>query len=127
MIYEDIEKDPRAFISKIYQFIGADSSFIPDSLGKIINPKKSYKSSAMKKLLDSVTNFLEKGKMGVYFKKFLIRMGMRRVFYSLDEASSVRIKKTVIPEEIKKRLKDIYKDDVKKLEELLSRELWKDI
>ena len=32
-----------------------------------------------------------------------------------------------ISEETKKRLKDIYRDDVKKLEELLNKELWKDI
>jgi hypothetical protein len=127
MIYEDIEKDPRAFISEIYQFIGADFSFIPASLEKRINPKKKYKFSLVKKLLDSGTNFLEEGKIGVYFKKFLIKIGMRRVFYSLDKASSVRVEKTVIPKEIKKRLKDIYRDDIKKLEELLNKELWKDI
>lgn len=127
MIYENIEKDPRVFISKIYQFIGADSFFIPASLEKRINPKRRYKFSVMKKLLDSGTNFLDKGKTGVYLKKFLVRIGMRRVFYAIDEAGSVRAEKTVIPEEIKKRLKDIYRDDVKKLEELLNRELWKDI
>ncbi len=127
MIYEDIVQNPQAFISRIYSFLGVDSSFTPKSLDQIINPKKSYKLPFVKNSIDKVINLIENSKIGVYIKKVLIKLGFRTLFYKIDKANTKQIIKTELSAGEREKLKKFYQEDVRKLEQLLNRKLWSDI
>lgn len=127
LIYEDIQQNPQQFIRRIYRFLGVEESFISSSVGKRINPKRTYKAPFLKKLLDKTMDFIEKIKIGPFLKKILIKMGFRRLFYAIDKANSQMAQKRALPEGIKKELVLMFRDDVKKLSALLNRNLWQDI
>ncbi len=127
MIYEDIAKNPQVFISQVYNFVGVRSDFTPKSLNEIINPKKNYKLPFVKNTLDKMITFIENSKFGVYLKKVLIKLGFRKLFYIVDKINTKEIIKMELPIGERERLQQFYKEDVKKLEQLLNKTLWPDI
>ncbi len=61
LIYEDIKKDPEAFIKKIYAFLGVSTDFVPSMLhDESINVTRVPKNIALEKNMHHFSEFLRK-------------------------------------------------------------------
>ena len=123
LIYEDIQKDPQIFMSKIYQFLDVDSEFISPLLHDRINPTHVPKSHAIEKInrLSSSIQSVIGGSLSHILKK----PGLKRIIWR-----SNREKKQGIPELTLKELEWLHEkfaSSIRRLEDLLERELqeWK--
>lgn len=134
LVYEDIEKDPRHFIQKIYKFLGVDSNFVPPSLQKKINPtskKKLFLPFFTKSNFEKTKNFLKNygGEKLIKFLKplgpllnFFLRKNVRKIF---QEGESLI--KPPMKTETRKYLQKQYQKEIRNLEKLIDRNLsfWK--
>ncbi len=60
LIYEDSKKDPAAFIKKIYDFLGVDSSFVPSMLHSEVNVARTPRLVGVDRIMHKVAEFLRK-------------------------------------------------------------------
>jgi len=132
LIYEDIEKDRKAFIQSIFNFLNVDPDFIPPSLLKKVNV--TAKDMLHIRSLHKITSRIHR----LIFNR--IDQRAIRVFRALGFASIYRfvrklntrnpnkvtpIKKS-LDLESREVLLDFYNDDIKRLSEYLGRDLDKD-
>lgn len=125
LIYDDIEKDPIKFIQEIYDFLGVDSSFIPEKSQTKIASGKFKKTKLGQLIHRKVTPFLKKSKLGWKINESpLVAKWFYRFadFYTKGKSSDYSIKKEDI-----EYLKGVYERDIEKLENLINRDLsiWK--
>jgi hypothetical protein len=136
LIYEDLKKNPLRFIQGIYSFLGVDSSFVPQSLNervgftgrKIADFKIPFLSFALYKI---VRRFNRKSKFFHLIRRTRMRFWYKKVIVwnrkvKLENNAKPSRKKMVSPE-VQNKLYEVYKDDIYKLELLLSKDLshWK--
>lgn len=60
LIYEDIKKDPAAFIRHIYEFLGVDPTFRPSMLDKHINVARTPRMVGVERVMHHVSETLRK-------------------------------------------------------------------
>lgn len=132
MIYEDIQKSPREFISRIYDFLGVDASYIPDSLEMIANPttqKAFFVPSLNVGSVKRTTEQFKKNSFGRMVLKMLKLLKINRISNYLlrKNVKSHLARQAAIPPELseddKNYLRKIYTPEVRKIEELISRKL----
>lgn len=114
LIYEDIKKDPLAFIQKIYKFLEVDDSFVPPSLHKKVSPLTGKFKFIKGKKQKKVVVVLEKLRLKNFIKKMvLFFMGNKKT--------------PILSSEIKNELYKTYLPDIENLEKLIDRDLsiWK--
>lgn len=117
ILWEDLNEDPQAVCSEVFDFLGVDSQFSPDlsRSNQSLLPKSAFlnrlifKNSALKKPLKHL------------FPSFLYEVltePIKKKFYTS--------KKKMNPE-VKQKMVEFYRDDVSKLESLLDINLtaWK--
>ena len=114
MVFDDLVKDDEKFISEIFEFIGADSTYKPSYLDDKVNEAgvqwmKPYKVG--KKLL----------KRNLSEDQVDLLMPLHKKFKSL--ATSKTEYERGMDEEVRKELEKIFEDEVVELESLLGRDL----
>lgn len=57
LFYEDMVKDPRAFLRALYASVGADADWVPESMNKVVNKTQSYRYQNCFRFLRSVSRF----------------------------------------------------------------------
>ena len=80
LIYEDILKDPLAFIRSIYEFIGIDASFVPSMLLTRVNEGRVPRFPWIDNMLRKISAILRTGKLSSLWwhaKKAGIGRGIR--------------------------------------------------
>lgn len=97
LIYEEIEKNPIKFIQNVYQFLGAESSFVPPSLNK--RPRVGGYHNLSFRIL--------------FRLPFLLKLIRKLGISPLPKIHS----------ETKKHLQKTFEDDIKNLEKLLNKDL----
>lgn len=60
LIYEDIEKDPKAFMRGIYRFLGVDETFISSMLYTEVNIARTPKDVRVDRVMHRIAEFLRK-------------------------------------------------------------------
>jgi hypothetical protein len=60
LIYEDIKKDPQAFISKIFKHIGVDDTFVPSMLNAEVNVARTPRFIILERIMHHVSEFLRR-------------------------------------------------------------------
>ncbi len=125
MIYEDIEKNPGAFVKEVFRFLEIDENFVPPSVNKTINPAGTV--MVRNKIL-SIKDFVKKIPGG----KLIIQLFKKTSFYKklvdslATKTGTVKADYGKINPETKKRLAEFYKKDIENLEKFLGRDLsWK--
>jgi len=113
-IYEEFFKNPRSYVKEILEFLGVNEK-PPTSVGEIHNPLIEPRGKIAEKIMQSES--IRKA------SKIL----PRSAGLALKDIFGKKTKKPPMQEEAKKLLEEIYKDDVKKLENLLGRSLPWDI
>jgi len=125
-IYEDIEKNPEAFIKNILEFVGVNSAFVPPSTKTIINPAGAVAARNKAISMRDRVKSLPGGHLAIeIFKKTPF---YKKVVDSLaTKTGTAKAGYDKIKPETKKKLLEFYKEDINNLERLLSRDLtaWK--
>ncbi len=122
LIYEDIQKNPIAFIQKIYKFLEVDDKFIPEAANKrVFTTRKNW-------LMKYRIKFQNGHRTGEWLiknsKRLKIYYIIKKIIHFLMPEPSNIIK---IKPETRKYLQNFYREDIENLEKLLGRDLnhWK--
>jgi Sulfotransferase family len=110
-IYEETKRNPGEFLREVYRFLGVDSSFVPDMtsrynepvIPRMIGPTQTLRRAGIWKLVKDMT---PKG----------VRLAMRDTIFR--PAGSVKMH-----QEDKALVLNFYRDDIRRLEGILGREL----
>jgi len=120
LLYDDLEKDPVGCIQRVYRFLEADSSFVPPSVNKRINPMN---------LEIPRSKTLERFSARIRKARKLKRMKLSRLGHVIDRLNSVQVAPADFPvrhkmgPEMRARMAELYRDHNKKLGEFLRRDL----
>ena len=114
-VFEEFVKEPKKVVKEILDFIGIDEP-VPESVGQVHNPYREPRGKLAEKIVRSDT-IRNTG------KKFLPRTAGLYLKVIFGKTA----KKPPMPEDAKKMLDDIYREDVRKLQELIGRQLPWDI
>lgn len=124
MICEDIKKNPLNFIQEIYKFLGINHSFEPQSINLDVNVT-SFKMTKLGKFVHQrISPALKKNILGLRIHQ---STAVRRIFDRFAKWYSSSKKRRTMDKKTRDYLKEIYKEDIKKLEKLIKRDLsgWK--
>ncbi len=119
-LYEDFQKEPMPLIKQVFEILGVDSSFVPDTA-------RRYKRSYVPKI-PALEMALHKTKVRIEFSKHHLPKPLR---WRADEfrdvidrmASPNRTSPPPIPDDVRASLLEEYRDDVMRLGDLLGRDL----
>ena len=114
-IYEEFVKDPRHYVKEMLEFLGVNEE-PPSSVGEIHNPLRAPRGIIAAKIMQSESA-----------RKFGKKILPRSVGPALKVIFGKKTDKSPMQLEARELLEKIYKEDVKKLENLLGRSLPWDI
>jgi hypothetical protein len=116
LIYEDIQKDPQLFISKVYRHIGVKDDFVPSMLHSEINVARMPKVIFIERVMHHLSEFLR-------------RVGLHRFVHVIRKSGLPDLVRSQNTKEEKplaidtEALKSYFHDDVLKLGDLLGRDV----
>lgn len=120
VFFEDVKKDPKAEIKKIYKFLGIKSNFVPPSLEKKVNETFQTRSKFFKNLVHGFLIFTDKWQLdGLRMKIFESQM-LQNIYTKLNKKFE---KYPPMDKKTKARCIKIFKKDIMELEKLLGRDL----
>jgi hypothetical protein len=116
LIYEDIERDPRAFMQTIYRFLGVDENVIPSMLHARINTARMPRFVRIDRWMHHVSEFLRTHGLDrfVYFVRKSRLPDIVRVFNTKQKGE-----KEVVDG-------SYFRDDIERLSTFLGRDLIKE-
>jgi len=119
-LYEDLQNQPLPLIKEVFEILGVDSSFIPDT-------SKRYKKSYVPKH-PTIEKILHKTKVQVDFTKKYWPKRLRWRSQAVKDfidciAQPNRIAPPRIPQDVRASLLEEYRDDILRLGDLLHRDL----
>jgi hypothetical protein len=121
LIYEDIEKDPQAFMKRIYAFLGVDASFVPTMLNTQVNVSRVPKRVFIDRVMHHVAEFLRK--TGFDRLVWLIRKGG---LPDLIRKANTKETKKQVPSYDRDALARIFREDARELEKYCGRDMIKE-
>lgn len=131
LIYEEIEKNPRAFMQKIFEFLEVDKDFVPElttSRYNAVKHKFGFKRGLSIVFSKVKRNFFMKFSWGRKFIFWLEKKGItHQIEHFLIKSSNKTKEKDDMPVEIKEYLYDSFLSNIEKLEKLINKDLsiWK--
>jgi hypothetical protein len=112
-VYDDLRKDPVLLMQDIYRFLGINDTFLPNTTLKH-GVGGTYKSALLPRLVESQ---FYKTILGPMYRK--IPLPIRENFLQRYLTNP----KPTMPPDIRRQLVERYRDDILKLQDLLSRDL----
>lgn len=113
VLYEDIGKDKKAFLSKIFSFLGVDSSFIPSSID-------IKERSAEGKRMTAIRDEIRKNVLGNFCYEIARALGLTAL---IKKILSRTVKKPEMKGETREHLQVYFSGDIAALEKLLEKDL----
>ncbi|MBX6422897.1 sulfotransferase [Thermosulfurimonas sp. F29] len=117
-LYDDLKKDPLKLVQDIYKFLEVNDSFVPKSINEKFNISGVPKNKFLHKLLVQPNPI-------IFPIKFVLKSMLPR-----DTRQRLRnkflqkiLKKPQMKPETREYLKQLYKEDILKLQELIKRDL----
>ena len=130
LIYEDIQKDPIAFLKTIFKFLEVDVDFVPSCCNKIVNSEdldSSYTyvhnaSQFMRRQmrLDFLIDFIKRSFAQGIFDRFF---HSKASFIIRPKTNIDKFKINPMCEKTRDKLSGIFFDENKRLEDLIGRDL----
>lgn len=117
LFYDDLQRDPHAFIRSIYRFLGVAEDFVPTVLDRRVNPAGNSRFPRLTGLLYSAARLVRKmggqnlvGRMkrNVWLKRFMFTPPPERID---------------VPEETRRYIHDFAARDYPRLAEMIGRDL----
>lgn len=125
LIFEDLKEDQLNFIQNIYHFLGVKQDFTPPSLDLQINPT-SFKQTGLGRLLHQriAKPLLKNTKWAWNLKESVVA---KKIIGGFSEAWGESKERKEMKPQMQKKLRNYYRGDIQKLEELTGRDLtsWK--
>lgn len=135
LIYDDIAKDPAAFIQNIYRFLGVDDSFVPEAASKRVNltSRDKFKYPAINRMVKRIHKTANRRKAGRIVVKTLKSVGGKNLLrFVLRHNRTKRqgeqpVRKIMPSQEKQDMVRQYCREDIQKLEKFLDRALneWK--
>ena len=122
-LVDDFKKDNLGTIQAIYRFLGADDSFVPESLNIRVNEAFKPRFNIIRNTLHKTLRFLNKYNKALYFR--ILDNDYLAKFY--NKVNKVKYKYPKMSEETRAELKKFFLEDIEKLERLINKDLtvWK--
>ncbi|OGF53200.1 MAG: hypothetical protein A2Z21_05560 [Candidatus Fraserbacteria bacterium RBG_16_55_9] len=119
-LYEDIERDLLGVSRKIFQFLGVDEAFMPD-LSVMRNVSGIPKNQLAHRVVDALLTGARPVKA---FLRPLLPRGLRwHLIARLTDLKNRNLVKPPLAPEMRKKLIQVYRGDILKLQELIQRDL----
>ena len=116
-LYEDLMADAKGLMADIYSFLGVDAGFVPD-INRRINVSGSPRSKFVKNVLttdNSIRRILRKTVIPLLNENFSFRLR--------GWIDTINHKRIPMQKETRQRLVEYYRADVRRLSELIGRDL----
>lgn len=120
LVYEDIRRDPIAFMQRIYQFLGVDASFVSSMVHDEINVARTPKAVFIERTMHHVAEFLRKvgfDKLVWGIRKLGIPDMVRRLNTHQEKKNLDAVHYDV------ETLRSYFRDDARQLGEYVSRDM----
>jgi hypothetical protein len=117
LVYED-NKDPQAFMQKIYSFLGVRTDFVPSMLNEVINVTRVPKHIFIEKMMHRFSEFLRRNGLDG-----LVHTIRRIGVPDLVRTFNTKPKKKEQPTFDRSALVEYFKDDVATVSKMLNRDL----
>lgn len=131
LIYEDIEKDPRAFIQRVYQFVGADVDFTPSSLTqrKNVTLAQKYYFPQIRWLISKMKKRAVQSRYRHAIVPMAKALGIQHLFRGITALNKRAVTRdNILPDSrkqisqaLRERVYAYYRSDTENLESLLGR------
>lgn len=124
IIFEDFKDNPEKGMQDLFEFLGVDASFRPNSLNKTINQSVTVRSRKLSSIAAKLISYLRKNNFHAIYE-FISRNKYLYNIYRLINTRTSRYKKLTAKERMS--YYSYFKDDIKQLEKLLQIKLdsWK--
>ncbi len=131
-LFDDLLKNSIELMRDLYTFIGVENAFLPKNLRKKYNPSGIPRSKRIQKLLENIKIFLINYNWQRIVKPIVLlfvtdESKRERMFNKtiklIDNAKEKNLKKAVMDEDTKILLKNLYKKDILKLQNMIKRDL----
>jgi Sulfotransferase family len=112
-LYEDYVADPVGLVQDLFRFLNVDDTFVPDMTVRH-NESKLPRNRALQVYLQ------ESRRTKDLIKQFVPGKLSRRIG---DRLRRLNLTKPAFPEEMRRRLTEVYREDILKLQDMLGRDL----
>lgn len=120
MLYDDLRANVPQFLTDIYDFLGVDSTFRPDVMEEKYHATKSRpRAQLLYNAAVKTMKIVGRNRAGQWMMETLRRKGVVNIFHKLNEGEAF----PQLSAEARKRLAEMYQDDVNALAQLLGRDL----
>lgn len=118
-VFEDMLEDRDAYVESLYAFLGVDTSFRPEQGNP--NPSRPIRNEGIEKAIWWVQDVMRPLKEGPlsFVHRVLKATGLREAIRRVN----VEEGKIEVGEDVRGKLRELYRDDVAKVEQILGRDL----
>jgi len=118
--FDDLERSPRLFLQKIFNFLQVDPEFQSEIINRRINQSKSLRLPLIAPLVRFFADALRKLQLFGLLKKSKDSFFFNRILFNKTDSSS---KGEILTQEINDQLDKAFIPEIKKVEELTNRDL----
>jgi hypothetical protein len=121
-LYEDLIDNPIGLQADIYRFLGVDDAFVPD-----VSARYNVSGAPKNKQLHALHTFLMRPHPLKSILKPLLPSGLRRRLLerTVNEIRNRNLAKPPFPIEVRRQLIETYREDIRRLQVLIQRDLSK--
>jgi len=123
VLQDDIKSDPAGVYKRVCQFVGADDSFVPESIAKRVNEPKAFRSAFIRKIHRKTAMALSYRRLN-WIRMPIKASGLPRLIERMNKGKEYRVP---LSAEDREWLVDYYWNDIEALERHMNRDLsaWK--
>lgn len=120
VLTDDVKKDSKSVIRKVYGFLGVDPSFVPLALERKVNRAKKPRFVFLGEMAVLLISFLRKIGLDKFVKTITRSMLISDIYTAINKKD---FDYPPIDEKTRMKLKSVFRNDLKKLEKLIERDL----
>jgi hypothetical protein len=119
ILQDDIKADPIGVYKRICRFVGADDSFVPDTVARRVNEPKTFRSAVVRQLYWKTAIWLSYHRVD-WLRKPIKASGLPKLVEKLNKRKEYRVP---LGAEDGRWLANYYRSDIEELERFLGRDL----
>jgi len=117
-LYDDLRKDPIKLVQDIFRFLGVDDNFVPANIGEKYNVSGVPKSKSLHRFLRT-----DNAVMAMFLPIIRTVFPKRTRDVIKNRIRQANLKRMEMKPETRMCLKEVYRDDILKLQNLIKRDL----
>ncbi len=130
IFHDDILKNPEKAAKEFYGFLNVDDSYLPKNLREKPAKSTETKFKIIRYIINSlaeISHKLERGRFGDFIFFIKRKTKINEIFNKINDFNVKESDKPKLSQELKKKLKLVYLEDIEKLEKLIGKDLssWK--